>query len=58
MKSHFRKYPEIPQETKDKIIERWRFAKLNSIPTIAAEFNRPKSQVAQVIDQYLSSKCK
>jgi hypothetical protein len=58
MKSHFRKFPEIPQETKDKIIQRWRFSKLNSIPTIAAEFDYPISQVGQVIDQYLSSKIK
>jgi len=56
MKSHFRKYPEIPPEIQAKIVERWRFSKLNSIPTIAAEFNYPKGQVNEIINQYLSSK--
>lgn len=58
MKSHFRKYPEIPEETKNKIIEQWRFTKLNSIPTIAAKFNIPKTQINEIINRYLSEKCK
>lgn len=56
MKSHFRKYPEIPPEIQAKIVERWRFGKLNSIPVIATEFDYPKSQINEIINQYLSSK--
>lgn len=58
MKSHFKKFPDIPQNKKDEIIDRWRFSKLNSISIIAAEFNYPISQVNKIIDDYLSSKIK
>jgi len=58
IRNNARKYPEIPQDIKDKIIHRWRFSKLNSVPEIATEFNRPISQINTVINQYLSSKCK
>lgn len=58
MKSHFKKFPDISQDKKDEIIQRWRFSKLNSTTTIAAEFNYPVSQVNKVINDYLSSKIK
>lgn len=44
------------EETKIKIVERWRTSKLNSIPDIAAEFGFSKHAINTVINNYLSSK--
>ena len=58
MKSHFKKYPEVSEDTKEEIIKKWRFSKLNSTTTIAADFNIPISQVNKIINDYLSTKCR
>lgn len=46
----------LSEETIQQIIERWKSSKLNSIPTIAAEFNLPQSRIDCIINKYLSSK--
>lgn len=49
-------HPPITQEIKDKIIERWRYSPLNSIPQLSKEFNCQEKQVHNCINNYLASK--
>ncbi|MHC0441594.1 MULTISPECIES: hypothetical protein [unclassified Flavobacterium] len=49
---------EIDKKTKAKIILKWRFSKLNSIPSIAQQFNLSQQKVNKIINDYLSPKNK
>jgi hypothetical protein len=52
-----RKLPEeVPPERIQQIIERWKTSQLNSIPTIATEFQLPETRIHLIINKYLSSK--
>jgi hypothetical protein len=50
------KHIAVSTEIKEKIIEHWRFSKLNSIPFIAEKFNLKQGIVNAIINEYLSSK--
>lgn len=47
--------PPLTDEIKKKIVDRWRFSPLNSIPKLAEEFKCTKIQVHKVINDYLST---
>jgi hypothetical protein len=47
---------EIPEETKTRIVERWRHNKANSLTIIADEFDCSYHQVNAIINKYLSTK--
>lgn len=51
-----KKLAAIPEETKTRIVERWRHSKANSITIIAAEFGCSTNQVNTIINKYLSTK--
>lgn len=50
------KHKIVSEDTKEKIIEHWKFSKINSIPVIAVKFNLKQGIVNTIINQYLSSK--
>ena len=52
----YQKFPPLSEETKIKIIEKWKFSKDNRTSVIALEFNINHTQVSKVIDDYLSKK--
>jgi hypothetical protein len=47
---------QISDELKTKIIERYRFYPLNSIPQLASEFKCSQGKINLVINNYLASK--
>lgn len=52
----YQKFPPLSEETKLKIIEKWKFSKDNRTSVIALEFNCLHSQANKVIDDYISKK--
>ena len=50
------KHPPLSEDTKTRIIERWRHGKLNQVTVIAKEFNCDPSQVNTLINNYLTQK--
>ncbi|KVV16395.1 hypothetical protein ACRASX_15670 [Flavobacterium sp. TMP13] len=46
----------VSDTTRTKIIEQWRFSKLNSISQIAIEFDLKETTINTIIDNYLSNK--
>ena len=48
----------VSEETKLKIIDAWKFNKLNSIPQIAIDFELKTYVVNDIINEYLSLKTK
>jgi len=50
--------PPLSNETKAKIVERWRFYPLNSLSQLAKEFDCSMEQVNKAINEYLSTKIK
>lgn len=50
------KLPPVPEETKTRIIERWKYSKFNSTVLIAQEFECHYSQVDKIINDYLKTK--
>jgi len=52
----YQKFPPLSEETKLKIIEKWKFSKDNRTSVIALEFNCHYSQVDRIINDYLSKK--
>jgi hypothetical protein len=50
------KHKIVSNETKEKIIEHWKFSKINSVPIIAEKFNLKQGIVNTIINEYLSSK--
>lgn len=47
---------ELTPDQKEAIIKRWRTSKLNSIKTIAEEFDCSQNRVHTIINKYLSTK--
>lgn len=45
----------VPEETKQKIIEKWKVLKLNSINEIAKEIDVKPAKVKAVINEFLSN---
>ena len=50
------KHPPLSEETKTRILHRWRHSRLNQVTVIAKEFECDHSQVNKIINDYLSSK--
>jgi len=48
--------PPLSDAVKAKIVERWRFSPLNSIPQLAKEFDCSDIQVNKAINDYLATK--
>jgi hypothetical protein len=51
-----RNHPPLSDEIKIKIVERWRYYPLNSIPQLAAEFDCSIPQIDKCINDYLATK--
>lgn len=46
----------VSDATRTKIIEQWRFSKLNSISNISAKFDLKATTINTIINNYLSKK--
>jgi hypothetical protein len=56
MKKQIKQSPSLSNEIKVKIIDRWRYYPLNSIPKLAEEFKCSETQIHKCINDYLATK--